>query len=406
MMARFPLHISYFTTATPRGPALGYPRDTTWGRFCDALQRRREGDKDGANFMPARFTPEPRSAGARSAGMVRRVGANLIARTAVALDIETNPKTGEIPPELIAAVGLVRQTGWAAVIYSSHNHTAAAPRYRIVLPLSEEVDPGLPAPEVVADRLRLSGVLDRGKVAANSLFYMPSCKPGQLGQHATEVIDGAPVDAAWLRDAAGQLQQQMAAEAHAQADARRQSMLAAGNDPDDSLIEKIRERLDLEQILLSHGYDKRGHNYRHPNSTSGSYGADIKMFGGIERVYSHNANDPLHRGNLPSWCTIAAVDVVDAVIILYYGSNRKKALHDLAKRYGLDKKQERKQLRSLLFRLIRQQAEQAHIETAAFATGQRLGLSKTEVIEVANWVASEALKRARMRTPVLRRRAA
>ena len=125
------------------------------------------------------------------------------------------------------------------------------------------------------------------------------------------------------------------------------------------------------------------------------------MFGGIERVYSHNANDPLHRGNLPSWCTIAAVDAVDAKIILDYGGDRKKSLHDLAKLYGLDKKQERKQLSSLLFRLIRQQAEQAHIETAIFATGQRLGLSRSEVIEVAHWVASEGMRtatRAGMRT--------
>jgi hypothetical protein len=87
------------------------------------------------------------------------------------------------------------------------------------------------------------------------------------------------------------------AEAHAAAETRRPERIAAGFALDD--IEKIRACLpSLEQILLSHNYDSMGigsyKKFRHPNSTSGSYGADIKEIKGVERVYSFNGTDPLH----------------------------------------------------------------------------------------------------------------
>jgi hypothetical protein len=116
------------------------------------------------------------------------------------------------------------------------------------------------------------------------------------------------------------------------------------------------------------------------------YGADIKSFGGIERLYSHNGGDPLHRDNLPSWCTVAAVDVVDVVVILDYGGDRDRALHDLAKRYSINKREERRALARLLFQLIRRQASQEDIEDAAYAEGERLGLTPRQIVEVACWV--------------------
>jgi hypothetical protein len=129
--------------------------------------------------------------------------------------------------------------------------------------------------------------------------------------------------------------------------------------------------------------------FRHPNSTSGAFGADLKTFGGVERVYSHNSNDPLHRDNLPKWCGgVTALDSFDALVILDYGGDRKKAIRELAERYGLTKRQERKTLARLLFRLIREQATQEAIEAAAYAEGQRLGLTAAQVRGVAHWVAA------------------
>jgi putative DNA primase/helicase len=382
------IHISWFPAAKVKGPAYGEPETTTWDNFCGILEwyRREDDEKEGPNFVPARFKLEP------GGKQVRRKAANLISRTAIAMDCETNKKTGEAPPDFAAAVEGVRQTGWAGIIYTSHNHRPDAPRYRIVLPLSGEIDYELPAVEVVADKLQLGGVLDQSKRGASSLFYLPSCPPGRLEEHDVAVVGGDPIDAAWICEAAGKVladrqaeEERIAAEAQDEAENRRQAKIAAGSDPDESLIARLSVFLDLEQILLNHGYDRKSRgNFRHPNSESGSFGAYVKTFGGIDRIYSHNAGDPLHKGNLPSWCTVAAVDAVDATIILDYGGDRKKGLHELAKRFGLAKTDERKELAKLMFGLLRQRVSQEAFEGASLAEGTRLGLARPEVIEVAH----------------------
>ena len=389
--ADIPLTVSWFSTALPSGPAIGDPERTTWGQFGSVFTWRREGQKDGPNFVPSRFVLEP------DGRHVRRVKRNLVARTATALDVETNKETREIPPPLSEAVTRLRSTGWAAVAYSSHSHRPDAPRYRIVLPLSAEIAPDLPAPEVTADLLGLAGVLDRSKLHAASLFYLPSGEYDHLDHHETVLIDGAPIDGAWMQDKAGAIlaarqaeAERVAALAHAEAAARREAKIAAGFDPDDSLIEKLRSRFDLGAVLLAHRYDKAGTKYRHPNSTSGSYGADIKLLGGIERVFSHNATDPLHAANLPSWCGgVTALDAFDAVTILDFGGDRNKALRGLAERFGLTKAAERKAVAGLLFRMVKRNAPQAEIEAAALAEGERRGLSRAEVCAVAIWVAEQ-----------------
>ena len=385
-----PLVVSWFPTAMPDGPAIGDPERTTWRAFADVFWWRREGVKDGPNFVLATFALE------RNARHVRRLKENLLARTAIALDCETNKKTGEVPPSLSEVVARINAHRWAGVVYTSHSHTAAAPRYRIVLPLSEAIETGLPAPEVVADQLELLGVLDRSKIGASSLFYLPSCAPDQSDHHDTQVIDGGPIDAAWMRECGDNLLAQrqaeadrIAEEAHAEAVVRRSAKIAAGFDPDDSLIEKIRAHFDLAGILRAHGYATAGKKYRHPNSESGSYGADIKVLGGVERVFSHNGTDPLHSSNLPAWCDVTALDAVDATIILDYSGDRARALRDLSQRFGLNKSEERRQLSRLIFQLIRLEASQEAIEGAALAEGQRLGLSRDEVCRVAMWVASQ-----------------
>jgi hypothetical protein len=400
-----PLTISWFDTAFPTGPALGDPEQTTWGAFTSIFEWRREGhneindeaDKDGCCFATARFKLEP------DGRHVRRLKDNLLARTAVALDIEANKDTGEVPPALDETMNRAAALGLAALGYTSHGHGRKGTRYRIVCPLSTEIDHGLPAVEVIAEMLGLLGVLDRSKIGAASLFYLPSCPYGALDLHQTVVVRGVAIDADWMVERARALlavrqaeADRLAAEAQAEAAARREAKIAAGFDPDDSLIEKLRSRLDLDSILTSHGYSRSGTKYRHPNSSSGVFGSNIKVLGGIERVFSHNSTDPLHASNLPAWCDVTAVDAFDATIILDFGGDRTRALRELAERFNLTKAAERKALAGLLFRLIRQQATQAQIETAAFAEGVRLGLSRDEVCRVATWVASQsgALKEA------------
>jgi hypothetical protein len=155
------LTVSFFPTATPKGPAFGDQRRLTWRNLASVFDPRRVGEKDGPNFIPARFSLESDSR------QVRRLKAHLLSRTAIALDIECNKETGEIPPAWSEVVRRVKALGLAGLVYTSHNHKPVDdPRYRIVIPISEEIAHELPAPEVVADRLQLLGVLDRSKIGA------------------------------------------------------------------------------------------------------------------------------------------------------------------------------------------------------------------------------------------------
>jgi hypothetical protein len=390
-----PLLVCWFPTAMPDGPAIGDPESTTWGQFCEVFWWRREGDKDGANFVPATFTLES------DGRHVRRLKRNLLSRTAIALDCELSKETGELPPTLDKLEERVTNQGWAALIYTSHNHTKAAPRYRIVLPLSAPIATDIPAVEMVATALRLDGVLDHSKIGASSLFYLPSAEPDRLDDHEMRVLDGHPVNAEWLEECARAILEErksaadlVALQAHKEAEARRNAKIASGFDPDDSLIEKLRGKFDLDAVLRSHNYAvakaKTGVKYRHPNSQTGCYGADIKTFGGIQRLFSHNSGDPLHASNLPSWCGVTALDVFDVVAILDHGGDRKKALTELAKRFGLTKAAERKVIAKLLFSMKRQRATQKSMEIVALAEGERLGLSHSEIFGVAHWVVREA----------------
>jgi hypothetical protein len=386
--------VCWSDTAFSDGPAYCDPECTIWSEFTSIIPAgRREGEKDGPNVIAARFALEP---GRRQA---RRLKANVQARTMVVLDIETNKKTGEVPPEPDVAIARAKARGQACLLYTSHNHAPGDPRYRMMLPLSAEIAPELPAAEVTAEALGLLGVLDTSKVGAASLFYLPSLPyGGNLDRHTTVILPGNPIDAAWITDCAGAIlasrqseADHIAAEAQRGAAARRQAKLDAGFDPDDSLIEKLRSRFDLASILTGHGYDKAGSKYRHPNSASGSYGADIKVLGGIERIFSHNGADPLHAGNLPAWCGgVTALDAFDVVAVLDFGGDRNRAMRELAARFNLTKAAGRKALAVLLFRLIKRRATQAEIETAAFAEGRRLGLTRDEVCRVAVWVAGQA----------------
>jgi hypothetical protein len=337
-MTDLPLTLSFFPPWTPGRPAYGHMDDTTWLTFSDALQSRREGEKSGLAVIPATFKPEPD-------GRVRRLLENVAMRTAIVLDIETSKTTGEIPPEPGDAASRIRALGWCAAIYTSHGHEVGNIRFRVVIPLSAPIAHLLPAPEIVADLLDLDGTLDTSKIGASSLFYLPSAKPGHLADHETIMIDGEPIEAAWMEDRAGAVLAARAAEqgriraaAMEAASKRREAKIAAGFDPNSSIIESIRDRLDLAGELIGHGYKPAGDKrYLYPASETGVPGV-YTMGGrdGVERVYSHHAADPLAAGNLPSWCHAKAIDVVDVVTILDFSGDQKKALATLANRFGIE----------------------------------------------------------------------
>ena len=97
----------------------------------------------------------------------------------------------------------------------------------------------------------------------------------------------------------------------------------------------------------------------------------------------------MHHSNLPSWCSVRAVDAFDAVVILDFGGDRDRALRELAERFNLSKAPARKAVAAVIYRKIRQRAPQDAIEGAAYTSGYLNGLSRAEVIAVAKWVASQ-----------------
>ena len=330
------LTVSLFKT---RHTAYGVMQQMTWRAFTDLFRRRRQGDKTGKNFVLAEFQREPN-------GRVHRIGANLMARTAIGLDIETSKKTDEIPPPFEDAVERIKARGWAAIVYTSHNHTPALPRFRIVLPISSEIDFKLPVVEVIAKHLDLSGVLDTGKVGAASVFYFPSAEPGQLAHHQTEIISGKPIAAEWITECAAAILAAREAEQKRQrardleaATKRREDRIARGLDPDHSIIEAIRDRLDLADELIRHGYlpvPGRHDLFLYPASQTRVPGVHILTgHDGVERVFSHHSGDPLAPGNLPVWCSVRAIDAVDVKIILDFGGDRTAALRSLAQKFGI-----------------------------------------------------------------------
>jgi len=386
--------VAWFPTAIPQAktPAYGDPERLTWGQFCEILSSRRVGPKDGPGFVPSRFDLD--ADGRR----VRRKKINLVARTAVALDIEASKKTGEIPPCPGAAADIVRRLGLAAIVYTSHSHKAHDPRYRMVFPLSGEIGIDIDAPEIVAARLGLLGVLDASKEGAASFFYAPSCA-SEDDEHLTAVITGRALDAAKItaegikiNEARKADAERIANEAQSAAAHRMAEKIAAGFDPTDSIIEKIRSKLDLDAILCAHGYEKSGQNFKHPNSSSSCFGANIKNFGGVERVFSHNATDPLHGDNLPAWCGgVTALDAFDVVAILDFNGDRNKAINAMAERFGLTKTAEKKELAKFIFKAIRRALPQDEIERASIEEGARLGFARDDVCRIAHWVVSQAM---------------
>jgi hypothetical protein len=264
-----------------------------------------------------------------------RHNANLVSITGIEADYDR----GEM--SLAEAKDISARADITAIIYSSPSYTADKPKWRVLCPLSQKYPP--------ADR-------DRFLARLNGLFggiFAPESWPLSQGfyfgsvngnpAHRVVVIEGTPIDLAdhldadaiWpaLREAQTKLREARSAR-------------ASDDHPRDgdhgSLIEQIRARLDIGQVLAAHGYARRGNDYRHPASTSGSYGLNVATFGGIERVYSHNGNDPLAPGNLPAWTGgVSAIDVVDVAIILDYSGDRPRGLRELAVRFGLADKTSR-----------------------------------------------------------------
>lgn len=141
--------------------------------------------KDGPAWMPADIEPGPRKR--------ERVRA----MSALVLDIEAAKARPQLqPPPFDETAQRVKAQGWQAVLHTTFQHTAKAPRYRIVLPVSSHF-----APDVVKELglhvarvLGLDAVTDTAALEPARLYYRPRCPAACAADARAVRIDGQPLD--------------------------------------------------------------------------------------------------------------------------------------------------------------------------------------------------------------------
>lgn len=192
---------------------LGVPVAVTWDALCARLARHEEGAKDGPAMACAVFRPgQPRG------------NASVVARTLVALDIESNKTTGEVPPSFDATLAYLAAKRVRAALWTTHSHTPAMPRYRVLMPLARPldydpaVDPWLAA--AASAQLRLFGVSDPSKFGAASLFFLP--RHPAAAEYSFAKIAGDPIESGMLLTSAMTIAQGVAQD-EAEVLARRQA---------------------------------------------------------------------------------------------------------------------------------------------------------------------------------------
>lgn len=123
---RTPIHCTFFRDCRDR---YGRAVAVSWSKLAARCICHEEGEKDGPALTCCTFQAgQPR--GNRS----------VVTRTLVALDIEINKTTGEVPPAFASTRNNLTSRRVAAAIWTTHSHTPELPRYRVLMPLTYAID--------------------------------------------------------------------------------------------------------------------------------------------------------------------------------------------------------------------------------------------------------------------------
>jgi hypothetical protein len=159
---------------------------TPWSALGRRLTQHQEGAKDGTAIACGTFNGT-------------RGRASLVARTLIALDVEA-PKGANIqPPAPADAAARLEALGLTGTVWTTHSHTDVAPRYRVVVPLSEPMPFHSDAmrqadgcvPRRLAQALDLAPVTDFTKLGSESLFFLPRHPAG--AEHWSVFVEGLPL---------------------------------------------------------------------------------------------------------------------------------------------------------------------------------------------------------------------
>jgi len=195
-----------------------------------------------------------------------------VSRSLIALDIETNPRTGEVPIAPHACADILRMRRAAAVIYSTHSHTSESPRYRIIMPLSEPVaydrETDVHIPAVAANQLGMQAVVDSSKYRAPSIFFLPRC--AELGEEYSVIIPGDPVDSGCVRTVALVVAQRCEAD-----EAERAARRVANRLPPElqARVAAYNASHPIADLLARYGYRRDGNRWKSPFQSAHGQGA-------------------------------------------------------------------------------------------------------------------------------------
>ena len=232
---------------------IGMTKEMPWGDLALRLADHKEGTKDGTAITCATFNG-------------KRGNDTLIARYLIGLDVEADKRTGEIPPDPRDIESIIRTKRLAAAVYTTFSHAESDPRYRVIFPLSApfnlagqlELDPYF-APTVGA-QIGISGVCDKSKYGASSLFYLPRHPPG--GEWYAKVFEGDPIDTDELMAIAIMVSEKV------QADAAKVAAMRARNALPPEIVELIDAYNDahaLPDMLSRYGYRREGRRWKSQN---------------------------------------------------------------------------------------------------------------------------------------------
>ncbi len=285
--------VLHFSTVRHCRDTIPQRHDTTWARFAELLKQPAiRPRKDGAALIFATF------------GTPSRKDANVTACTALAFDVEQGHEPGSpLPPDPEAMHNHLRDVQAAHVLWATFSHTPTAPRYRLVLPVSEPFAPAQLGDllALVAERLGLAEIMDRSCTNPSRLMYAPAVAPDRAGDYRAFAYLGAPVldvgdlvaEMLDLRDLRRQEHEDRIAELQRQQSARL-ARRADGERGQDvlELIRRFNASTTTELELEQAGYRRKGKRWIGPTSHSGIPGVTILN----GKAYSHHADDPLHDG--------------------------------------------------------------------------------------------------------------
>ena len=174
------------------------PRRVSWKALTDRLRQVKRTPETVADYraMSRQQRGKVKDVGGFVGGSLnsgRRKSDSVTSRSLVTLDIDYGQAD---TPDIIEDA----LYGSAWCLYSTHSHTAEAPRFRLVVPLSREVSPDeyVPLARKVADVIGID-LFDSSTYEPVRLMYWPSCPVDGEYVFVTNKVGNAPLDVdKWL----------------------------------------------------------------------------------------------------------------------------------------------------------------------------------------------------------------